>query len=450
MGKVFVQNIGNSVPSRDNLAFLWVIFLLSSFFYEYPILDISSYDRLNPRLLDVAFLVGVFVVRKDWRFGRLSMPLQAWVLIVVWFCFCAVISFLIYPEEYGIFSLWRAAKYTEGLSILYMLSLVRFNEAKINFIYKVIFIGSCFVALYCIFELFDNRTEVELIPGVQVQVAEGTLTGPFGTGSYFQIAQTVAFCYCLMLGFSTRYRDLGRQCIFVAVSFILSWPLMFSGSRTGLGLAVIAAMVIFVIDRGIRKAMIVVAVLLVPLATLSAYDRLSEQLESGLTIQRLLEFQSEVDSDNNIENRFSISIDLDEYSAGWLLPIVGAGFYIAPVNYGGSEIYRLDFGKHNIYLFAFEQAGLIGLLLFIFFLWRMFTGLWIARKLATGSQKGLIIGCFSFLVASAIIGFGAHNFWQGFASGNFNTFFLSVAMLALAPLVRGDSLNEGIVSPHST
>jgi hypothetical protein len=102
---------------------VWLLALVLSFCYERPLAELSPYDRINPRLFDLVFLVGLALLLFSRHRAplRLSKPLRVWAALVLWFCICAVIyTIFLLPIEQGMFSLFFAGRYVQGLVVLYL------------------------------------------------------------------------------------------------------------------------------------------------------------------------------------------------------------------------------------------------------------------------------------------------------------------------------------------
>jgi len=94
--------------------------------------------------------------------------------------------------------------------------------------------------------------------------------------------------------------------------------------------------------------------------------------------------------------------------------LVGAGFYVAPVYVDGHEKYRVGYGFHNAYLFALEQSGIIGFVLFLIFLFSMGTYLVRARRRNFGYEGDFGNATLAIFLAMLVIGWIGLGFWLGF------------------------------------
>ena len=442
-----IQPIGISASDHaDKWQFYWLCGLIVSFAYELPLAFLTPYDRTNPRLFDVFVVVGLLTILPKLLKHRTNVtkPFRVWASLVGWFCFCAIVwAITVLPWEYGIHSLWRAAKYIEGLLAIYMATQIPLDARRKHILHGVLVFGGVFVAVYCIPEYVRGATSVIIREDLEVNITEGTLVGPFGA-SYFQLAQTSAlFFACAVTYFASPRLGLANILGTAIVAF-LAWPALMSGSRTGLGLILITTATLAIFDKSTRKMFLIVFVVLIPItAAFVDLDRVSNFVETGATLQRFEGFELE-DSDNSIAERIRVVMDFSSYMAGDLLPLIGGGFYVAPVKregfhfaplISGGELYdcRIDFGIHSIYLFPLEQAGVIGLVLFLKFIIEILRSLWKSRSQDEPANLPLSNALFAYFVATLIVGVGGHNFWQGFDSGNFNTLLITLLLIAITP-----------------
>lgn len=427
------QQRTNRLLRNTRWEFLWLCGLILSFAYERPLWYATPYDRTNPRLFDVMVILGVVTVLPKLRRGvKLPVPFKIWAVLVAWFAFCAIVwatGFL--PWEYGKFSLFFAGKYAVGILVLYMAVQIPWSPRRKQVIQLLLVIGGVLVALYCIPEYYRGSSEVMVRQNLIVRTGKGVLTGPFGA-SYFELAQysALSFAFSLTYFLSLRSKLLRFGGLMVAV--FIGWPLLFSGARTGLGLGLVTIVVLYVLNKSVRKALLIVVLAFSLFIVGISYQRFSEALESATTIERLEGMKR---NDNTITARVTniLNFPFSSYKAGYLLPVIGGGFYVAPRDLGTGWTYRVDYGYHDIYWFAFEQAGILGLFLFLYFLVRYLKRIKSCLSAGEGAEIQFSSAAFAYMVASLVAGIGGHNFWEGFGSGNFNTGLLLVLLIAIMP-----------------
>jgi O-antigen ligase len=421
-------------PQASTWQFHWLCALILSFAYEKPLVYLTSFDRTNPRLFDVLVAIGLLSIlpRLQSR-PNLPQPFKIWAILVAWFCLCAVIwATGLLPWEYGALSLFRAAKYVEGLLAVYMVSCIPLDARRKRILQSMIVVGGVFIALYCIPEYLHGGSTVVVRQDLEVQMGAGSFAGPFGA-SYFQLAQTSSLFLIVALGFFLSAQTRLLRFLGPIIAAFIAWPLLFCGSRTGLGLLLLSVSSLFVLEKRLRRTMLALAILLLAVAFLYNPDTIFETVQGGTTIQRL---QGSEGGANSLEDRMGLilTFSASSYRAGYLLPIIGAGFNVAPRSTGGGNYYyRVDYGVHSIYLFAIEQAGVLGLILFLWFIVATVKAL--RKSIAQREPADFYFAkaLLAYFLATLIVGIGGHNFWQGFDSGNFNTCLIIVLMVAIIP-----------------
>jgi len=417
--------------------FYWLCGLILCFAYERPLLTITPFDRTNPRIFDVMFFIGLILILPKLRKPNfLPKSFTVWKNLVYWFCFCALVwSIFFLPWSYGYFSLYAAARYLMGLLVIYMALLVPLNTERKRIIHGLLVICGIFVFIYTFLEYrgsIGGSSSVVLNQNLEVFVGEGVLVGPYGA-SYFQLAQSSALFFCFALTFFLNSKKNSMQYIMPLIVCIIGWPLVYSGARTGLGLALVSLIVLLIYNNRLRKHFLVFIVsATILIITTGQIDRVEESFASGTSFKRLEDNDGE---DNSLAGRVSQTFDLSiwsTYTAGALLPLIGGGFYVAPIGINNEAEYRVDYGIHSVLLFPFEQAGVIGIFLFFQFIYYSVRDLLKRIKEKNIIDRNFALAFFSYLISSLIAGVGGHNFWQGFSSGNFNTCFIICLVLALS------------------
>jgi hypothetical protein len=440
MDKRMIINNQTLVYRSSTWQFYWLCSLILSFAYERPLAYLTPFDRTNPRLFDLLVIIGILTVLPRLR-NRLKLPRQfkIWGLLVSWFCFCAVIWAIIFDWQYGKFSLFAATKYIEGLLAIYMAISIPLDSRRKRILHGMLVLGGIFVAIYCLPEFFFRSSEVVVREGLVVNYGEGVLVGPYGA-SYFQLAQSSSLFFAFALTFFlSTYNKILRYSGPLIVTFV-AWPLVFSGARTGLALMLISTAILICFEKRLRKITIFLVIVLSLVFLAFDTSSISKGIEAGNTIQRL---QNNEGGKDSIETRMSqiFSFPWSSYQEGNLLPLIGGGFYVVPASFlGSSYYYRIDYGIHSIYLFPLEQAGILGLVLFLWFLFTSAKGLFAKIKERHSTDLNFANSFFAYFIASLVVGIGGHNFWQGFASGNFNTCFMICLLIALIPSVDSTSI----------
>ena len=395
-----------------NVYRVWLFLLVFSFFYELPLITLT-FDRLNPRLLDVTFIIGVLLyLTNNGGSYETNQVYNRWRRIVLWFLVCAIISVVfLLPSSYRLFSFLAALRYVESLLLIGIALSMPIDKKTV---FHAAYLRLLLDSVYCIFQ-YGHPTVRELSPGNFVTV--DYLTGPLSS-SYFEISQLLPLAVVLILALAEDLKMSKSSRAFYQVSSILMcWPLLFTGSRTGLLLGAISLMV-YLFTRQKKNYVLIILLAGISVFFVSRFDKETSDL---YTITRAMNLEE--DEHDSFGERIEVSrmFDFESYDNALIMPLFGAGFDVAPVN--GN--YRVDYGVHSMFLYPLEQSGIMGFVLFVLFLWFCLKYFYRNRKV-----NPLAMGAFSYLVAMMITGIGAHNFWREFSSGNVNTFIVLVFCLA--------------------
>ena len=416
--------------SRDSFRFPWLVCLFLSFAHERPILILSSMDRINPRLFDVMVFLGVVFVLPGLKKNTQLLPslFIIWSTIVGAFTFFAIFySLFLLPVEYAKYSLFFAGKYLEGLLAIYIALQIPLTPAKKRVLHWMIVIGGVYVAAYCLVGGGTGAGRIEIAPGKYVTYFNKVLTGPLGY-NYLHLAQFSSLCAVFAISILSR-KSFSRKWLLVGVACFIAWPLLYSGSRSGLVLLALGVITLFCLSRSLRRSVLPALVFVVGFSLLmfaSSYEKISSE---STTLSR---FSSAEGGHNSVVSRLGVSssFSLERYKWGSIMPVVGGGFYVAPTIHGNVDKYRVGYGTHNTYLFAFEQGGIVVFVLFLFFLYSSFSRLFMVRKYGTPIDKEFASAVLAYLAASLVVFMVGQTFWQGFGSVNFNTFIVLIVMFA--------------------
>lgn len=406
---------GNTVFS------LWLFLFVCSFFYELPIIDLS-YDRISPRLQDFVFLLGLVLYGKELFSVEHNTIYKRWSRIVIWFVCCSGFScLLLLSSSYQLFSLLAALRYVEGLLLV---KIALSHEQNRNVILWAAFGGLILDSAYCLNQLLNPR----LIMKESGAMVLETMTGPLSS-SYFELAQLLPLAAVLILALNSQASYSKIIKFVVAIITILNcWPILFTGSRTGLVLCVISLLLLFIL-KNIRNIFYIS--LTAGVAVFFAIGFNWEESEL-YTITRAIELEE--DDTNSVEDRLDVTsgLDFSRYDNALFIPFIGAGFDIAPIN--GRA--RVDYGIHSMYLYPLEQSGILGFVLFLAFLWVAFKSLNKRRH-----DNPVAKAAFCYLIAMLAAGIGSHNFWREFSSGNVNTFIIFIFCLAVKQCNRNEKVS---------
>lgn len=415
------------------LPFVWLIGLMLSFAHERPILILSSMDRINPRLFDIMVIIGIALV---WpllpKRTRLPREFYIWSSIVFIFLLCAIIYFMfLLPDKYGKYSIFFAAKYVQGLIAIYIALKIPLTARQKLIVQWSIIAGGVYVGIYCIFQYLNTGAEsvTEIAPGKFVRYYQQVLTGPLSY-SYFHLAQFSSLCAIVALAMVENVKGTASRWCVLALAAFISWPLFFSGSRTGLGLMIISMVIGIMLLRGTKSrfafALLFVGIFFHINASFLDFD----VLRQSTTFERLVGSEG---GENSVANRLQLAFkfDMDQYKWSSIMLLVGGGFYVAPVMYNAGELYRVDYGIHNTFLFPLEQGGALAAVAFLYFLYAVLTKLYRVANRHKGVDRALAVAVLSYLLASLPAYMAGQIFWMGFGSGHFNTCIVLVILLAL-------------------
>lgn len=401
------MDIKKKAKKRNWDIFFCCLFFIS-FFYELPLWQFS-FDRINPRLFDIVFIFGII---KYWKYifdkEKESSILKVWRYLLITFSICSIYWTLFVPFNISLFSLLAICRYWQSYILIKIV--VKINP-DLDIVCKVSFLGLLFVSIWCFFEYQNPVTKdglYEVTPGQFVAVPKNAIFGPLSP-NYFHIGQLVPLASILSLAYALK-----KQNIYLIIgALVLSWPVLFVGSRTSLGLSLLSILFFCWFNKKKLRVMALVffAFLMIVFSGNYIYDSL---LNNSLTFQRTVELEK--GDRNTIEGRMEISEHFlgMNYDATFSEKILlGTGFNISPVNRGH---YRIGYGIHSLYLYPLEQGGILAFIIFIIFIIKIFKSL---------RPKDIYSSAvFSYFIAMLIVGVGAHNFWREFGSGNINTYIL--------------------------
>jgi hypothetical protein len=190
---------------------------------------------------------------------------------------------------------------------------------------------------------------------------------------------------------------------------------------------------LFLLSRKTRRWTLPFAMLAVIGFVIMAPGMLQKFTE-GTTFQRLQRNQEH--EKNSIEARLLLFTDFDltQYTAeGLPVPFIGGGFYVAPTYTEGIPRYRVGYGVHNAYLFAFEQGGIVAFVLFIAYVISCGRYLWRARIKSEEDEREFINAMFAIYVGTVLIGMAGHGFWYG-STVHYSFYLLLLYLIAGRPL----------------
>ena len=397
-----------------------------SFSYENQIITVSSYDRLNPRLFDLVVLIGLMFIFPKYLLyiKKTDFYIKIWIILVIWFLLCALIwGVFLLPKELGAFSIHRALKYMQGLVPITIFNLKNINISEKRILRLSMIWSGILLSLYSVFEY----------TGLFGIIENDGILGPFKE-SYFQLSQTAPVYFSLCYYSYAFENSIRKKIALIIISFLIIVPLFLSGSRTGIAYVVIIVIVSIIYKKDIWKSFLIY-LLISFIAAIFLHYYSGIDIKNAPTLSRIEQLERKVDKTDNIISRLSypLTFSPNKYEAGNLLFLIGAGFNVATADLGfGYFRPRIDYGFHSMYLFPLEQAGILGLILFIIFLFCIIKKYHIEKKRVLIKEDLIFNGAgFAYFISMLFIGIGGHNFWQGFASGNVNTLILIFMIISL-------------------
>jgi len=429
------KGTSNNYQQATKIQFRWLIFLILSFAYDIPLYDLTPFERVNPRLVDVATLLGIIFVLPKLSKVHLPQIFKIWKVLVFWFVFCSLIwsVFWLPWQGVGMFSAFYAVRYLQGLLLLYMALSIPISERQKEILMYIVIAGGVFVAIYAIPEYIRGDTMRLLAGGKVIYHAEGALFSSLGT-SYHHLAGFSSLAFGVALSSLLIIKSKKHRIIMLVLAIFIAWPALASGARSGLlAVGIIFILAIFYL-KTIRSYLILAFLLSLPFLILvsTQMPSLSDLESKSRSIERLINM-GEIKQENDISERFGIgnySLDLYEWQ-GSRIVILGGGFYVVPHSIGGSLRYRIGYGIHNSYLFPLEQGGVIAFFLFILLLIYIYKSLKRMKKSPIKVDKAFAVGIWMFFITQIISGFfGGNAIWQSVGMENFSTYVLLMYMIA--------------------
>ena len=401
----------------------WPFFLLISFAYELPFLKFSGIDRFNIRLFDICFIIGIFLFGNRIFHPTKNVIVNIWEYIVLWMTVCVTLYFLVSPLRYSLFSVFYLWKYIEGVLVVRMFYLSK-DSITVKDVQNV-FIGiGIFIALYSIPQYMSkDYFQIEISKGNPIIYPPGTILGPYNT-TYFALAQIVPICSLFTAEKILNEKKIINIVLYVLLLIFISYPALCCGSRTALFLWFFSLFGLFLYKKKILEMVILCVFVTISLLMVSFYQNISLKdfvLKNSYTLSRSQKLEEDRGS-STIEERVlkGTTYEFSKYDNSVLLPVIGGGFYVAPIN-GKS---RIGYGAHNNYVFAFEQLGIIGLVLFLYFLFKFMSGL---KKNKLNKMASIM---YPYILSLIVIGISGQTFWRGFGNGNINTLLILLMSLS--------------------
>ena len=418
-----VRKISPRPPTRWE--FLWLCGLILSFCYELPVVIVSSYDRVNPRLFDVMMALGVLTVLPN-CIKRMALPsaFKVWIKLVFVFVACVAIWFPFLPKDVGVFSLWFGFKYLYSLLCLYMVVNIPLTAKQKRTLMHLTVVGGLIVAGYAWAEYNAGGYTRVLASGQAVSRESGVLFSCLGP-TYFHVAMYSTLSYAMALGLSNDSVSFRGRILWALTAAAVVMPALFCGARAGTFCAIGVTVATFWFMPRIRALMATALAVIVLVGGYTAW-------QSSKTYQRLDRMEAE--GRNTMTQRLLLagySIEKYDELRRFLIPAIGGGFYVVPWEVGGRLRYSIGYGIHNSYLFALEQGGLAALFLFGLFILKSGKGLGLALHSPRMADRALASGAAAYFTALLVVALGGQTFWLMDGTVNLMYYQLSILMLAI-------------------
>ena len=413
------------MKSRNIFVYIWFIVTLCSFGYELPVLTLSSVDRFNPRLFDIMFLIGIVFFNTRIFNTCNNAIVSLWGKMIIWMAVCAFATVIVTPRTYGLYSLYYLFKYVEGFLVVRMLFLCK-DYLSVSRLEFILIVAGLIVSVFSLLQYF-GRIPVTFDYSFEqdIPISNRYMLGPY-SATYFAVAQMIPMCSLFCINHAVKNKQF--RLLFIVIFFLFVFVGVNCGSRTAFFLTISSVLMFFLMLSKHRIVMIggsalVAFILFIVIVNNPQSSRfLGEQLvEQNSTLARGQELEN--DSESSIVTRMEMfkSFSYNDYDYKIMMPFLGSGFYVSPKK----GVFRVGYGFHNNYLFAFEQMGIIGFVMFLLFLFNVLKG---SYNSLDNNDVGRIM--FSYSLMLCIANVTGQIFWQGFGTCDMNT--LTVYLMALA------------------
>jgi hypothetical protein len=424
--------------------FLWICALILSFSYERSLVVLTAMDRLNPRLFDIVFFLGLVFVLPNLTSKRSTpAPFKAWIKIVAVFCTCAVLWAPFFPWYYAKYTIFFALKYVKGAIAMYIALQIPITQHQKKMLQYMVVAGGIVVALYAVPEYLrggTSRGSLEFAGGEKELVfTPGSLFSCLGY-NYFHVAMFSAVSSVMTLALVKTAKTFVSFYTWFFLAMFVAWPAMFCGSRAGIVAVVLSwSFFAFIAKAKVKGGIFVVVVTVLLITALTAREKfsLSYWEEKSVGLKRLISLEENKDEGLGSATQRLHVITPEFWKhyrwQGIRLPVIGGGFYVVPhTDDSGARRYRVGYGVHNSYLFAFEQGGIAALVLFIIFLIASRRGLKDVMKFGNEADSTFAGGMLAFFYALLLVMIPGQVFWHGFEKVNFNSYLVLLFVLAMA------------------
>lgn len=409
-------------PSISVAMYLTAGFIKTILMIYVPVFRSIDYTVLCASLLLIIMAFYFFKNRGE-LFALLNMPVMFFFLLCIFLLFGAAYTS---APAYG----WAKSTKVATLGSIALLSplFMILNFKKLNEFIVILFVAGLIIAVGTVIapHAAFYRTSAEL---------RGSFleADPLESASKIGIALIIAFYYCIFNISSVKIKFI----LFISIPLLLL-GIVLTGSRGPLFGAIICFFAVFVLAR---KNLHVISVALTFILIISAIFYIFIKLPEEQTQRITNMFKGKYEAGQAVETRSG--------PFGWVIknslksPVWGNGTGSFAMDYGGADE-RLY--PHNVVLELFYENGIIGLALFLIFLWLVFKRWLMSRQYALQRnlpQIARIVDLFGLLAF--------FNFMQSMKSSDINGnrfFFFTCGLILATYLCLKKSHNYDVVPEH--
>ena len=421
-------------------------FLILSFAYELPLINITGKDRLNPRLFDIAaiFLIiyWLFIGRaRGWGISLSNHIIRLWGLIVLFFGIATIASFVWIPLKIYYFSIFYFLRYLIGFIVLLIIASIPWDERSKRKLLWAALTGGVWVSLIAMLQYTEVLSIERTLPtGEEINLSSYGIYSTLGV-TYWHVGMYSVLSFMIGIALMRTENKRHIKLFLIFLTCFCSLAAFISGSRAGLfAITICAAML--VMRKGFKNIIggLLICIFILGIgnyfySTSGTKERMEKETKNTI-IARLL--------------TGPVMLNKALTYHGPKLFLVGGGFYVVPLpkkhaSFGSGELkYRKGYGNHNIFLFPLEQAGVVPFVLGLvmwFVILRRLRSLF-KSPMSTAMTASFAKSMFIYLIAMLIVGIGGQVFWLGFGTENFT--FYQMIMFLIATTPTGEKSKETV------
>ena len=244
-------------PAISRAGFLALSFLMLSFAYEWPLVNLTGSDRLNPRLFDLAAIVFIiywfFTGRvKGWRISTRHPIVRLWVWITVFFGIATMASVFWIPMDVYVYSLFYFYRYLICLFVVLIFAAIPFDDNTKRRLCWVIMLGGAFTSTVAVLQFFGFVAKQRYLPGGEEIVlnVHGILS-TLGV-TYWHLGMYSLLCFVLAVALFFAEKSVFRKIVLLILAAMFTFSIVVCGSRAAIA-ALALVMVLLTFRTGFRK-----------------------------------------------------------------------------------------------------------------------------------------------------------------------------------------------------